>query len=62
MRGVAVDVIWDAKINNTRRGSNDGGGGGVGERNMRATMYYDYNLIIYITTNLGRTHSWQIGR
>ena len=57
-----MDAIWDATINNTRRGSDDGGGGGVGEQNTRATMYDDYNLIIYITTNLGRTHFWQIGR
>ncbi len=37
MRGVAVDAICDATINNTRRGSD--GGGEVGEQNTRGTMY-----------------------
>jgi hypothetical protein len=43
MRGLAVDAICDATINNTRRGSN--GGGGVGERNTRGENVY-INIIL----------------
>jgi hypothetical protein len=48
MRGVAVldAIICDATINTTRRGSDGGGGRGLGERNTRGNMYEDYILII----------------